>query len=264
MTTRDKTIERVLEAAERRFGLGAIRGPGWVRDRVGAFVDAYVERTGASWEDVAAKLVADRASMNGLIASLRVGETRFLRDSAQWEAIVRHLCEKVPSVLPIHALSAGCSTGEEAYTLAILLSERKRRFQIVGVDRSFEAVQAARRGRYTAEATRELPPPLVERYFDAVDGELCVKESLREGVKFEVRDLTMRWPRGPFHLVLFKNVLLYLAEPTGNQVASRLASTLTPDGFLISAASESVRLSAILDPFRIAQGIVAFRPRIET
>ncbi|MFO0587587.1 MAG: CheR family methyltransferase [Polyangiaceae bacterium] len=264
MTTRDKTIERVLEAAERRFGLGAIRGPGWVRDRVGAFVDAYVERVDVPWEAVAAKLVADRASMNELIASLRVGETRFLRDSAQWEAIVRHLCEKVPSLTPIHALSAGCSTGEEAYTLALLLSERKRRFQIVGVDRSPEAIEAARRGRYAAEAVRELPPPLLERYFDPVDDVLRVKESLRSSVKFEVRDLTMRWPRGPFHLVLFKNVLLYLAEPVGNHVASRLANTLAPDGFLISAASESVRLSAILEPFRIAQGAIAFRPRPET
>lgn len=261
MTTRDKTIDRVLEAAERRFGLGAVRGPGWVRDRVGAFVDAYVERTGAAWADVAAKIAAERAPMNELMASLRVGETRFLRDAAQWEAIVRHLCEKVPAPAPILALSAGCSTGEEAYTLAILLTERKRRCRVVGVDRSFEAIETARRGEYTEEAARELPRPLVDRYFDVREGSLRVADSLRGEVKFEVRDLTMRWPRGPFHVVLFKNVLLYMAEPVGNLVASRLAQTLAPDGFLISAASESVRLSAILDPFRIAPGVVAFRPR---
>jgi chemotaxis protein methyltransferase CheR len=84
---------------------------------------------------------------------------------------------------------------------------------------------------------------------------------LRNSVSFEVRDLTRRCPRGPFHLVLFKNVLLYLAEPTGNRVATRLARTLADKGFLVSAASEVVRLSAILDPLRLSPGVVAFRPR---
>lgn len=264
MTTREKSIDRVLEAAERRFGLGAVHGPQWVRDRVGAFLEAYLERTGGSWDDVAERLVAERAPMNELVASLRVGETRFLRDAQQWGVIVQRVCEDVPATSRVLALSAGCSTGEEAYTLAILLAERKRRFQIVGVDRAFDAIEAARRGVYGAEAVRELPAPLVERYFEPVGPALSVRPALRNSVSFEVRDLTHRCPLGPFNLVLFKNVLLYLAEPMGNRVAARLARTLAPNGFLLSAASEVVRLSAILEPLRLSPGIVAFRPRRDT
>ncbi len=264
MTTREKSIDRVLEAAERRFGLGAVHGPGWVRERVGAFLDAYVERTGAAWSDLADRLVAERAPMNELVASLRVGETRFLRDAQQWAVIVQHVCEQVPMGLPISALSAGCSTGEEAYTLAILLAERKRRFQIIGVDRAFDAIDAARRGTYAAEAVRELPAPLVERYFEPTSAGLAVRTPLRNNVSFEVRDLTQRCPRGPFHIVLFKNVLLYLAEGMGNRVATRLARTLAESGFLVSAASEVVRLSVILDPLRLSPGVVAFRRRPES
>lgn len=263
MTTREKTIDRVLEAAERRFGLGAVHGPQWVRERVGAFLDAYLERTGGSWSDVAERLVAERAPMNELVASLRVGETRFLRDARQWEVIVQHLCEKVPPGVAISALSAGCSTGEEAYTLAILLAERKRRFQIIGVDRAFDAIESARRARYAPEAVRELPPALVDRHFEADGSALVLRAPLRANVTFEARDLTLRCPRGPFHLVLFKNVLLYLAEAMGNRVATRLARTLADNGFLISAASEVVRLSSILDPVRLSPGVVAFRPRRE-
>ncbi len=231
--------------------------------RVGAFLDAFVERTGTPWSEVADRLIQERAPMNELVASLRVGETRFLRDPPQWEVIVQQLCERVPPGVPIAALSAGCSTGEEAYTLAILLSERKRRYRILGVDRSPEAIEAARRGRYSSETVRGLPASLVRAHFDADGAHFTVRDSLREGVSFEVRDLTIRCPKGPFHLVLFKNVLLYLAEGMGTRVATRLGRTLADNGFLISAASEIVRLSASLDPVRLSPGVVAFRPRRE-
>lgn len=263
MTTREREIDRVLEAAQERFGLGTVGGPRWVRDRVGAFLDAQLERNSGVWRGLAEKLVAERSPINELIASLRVGETRFFRDAPQWDVIVQHVCEKVPTSTPISALSAGCSTGEEAYTLAILLAERARRFRVLGVDRSLEAISTARHGRYTPDAVREVPPSLVERYFEQEGSMLTVRAPLRAHVSFESRDLTIRCPAGPFHLILFKNVLLYLAEPMGTHVATRLARGLTDNGILCSAASEVVRLSAILDPIRLSRGVIGFRPRRE-
>lgn len=260
---REKVIDRVLEVAERRFGLRTVGGPRWVRDRVGSFVDAYVEGHGGSWVSVVERMTAERSSMNELVASLRVGETRFLRDTAQWDAIVQHVCALVPASVPINALSAGCSTGEEAYTFAILLAEKARRFQIIGCDRSFEAIAHAQAGKYTAEAVREVPPALVERYFEHEGAGLSVRGPLRAHVDFQVRDLVVRVPRGPFHVILFKNVLLYLAEPMGTHVAMRLARELADNGLLFSAASEAVRLSSILDPRRLGPGVIAFRPRRE-
>lgn len=261
---RERVIDRVLEVAERRFGLRTVSGPRWVRDRVGAFIDAYVERQGGSWVSVVERMTAERASMNELVSSLRVGETRFFRDAAQWEAIVHHVCALVPPSTPINALSAGCSTGEEAFTFAILLAERARRFQVLGCDRSFEAIAVARAGKYTVDALSDVPPALVERYFEHDDEGLRVRSPLRAHVGFEVRDFVVRVPRGPFHVILFKNVLLYLAEPMGTKVATRLAHELAENGLLFSAASEAVRLSAILDPRRLGPGVIAFRPRRET
>ncbi|MEZ4298174.1 MAG: CheR family methyltransferase [Polyangiaceae bacterium] len=261
MTPRDKSIDRVLTSAQRRFGLGNVRGPGWVHDRVGAFLDAYVERAGITWEQVAVRLMDDTPAMNELMASLRVGETRFLRDPPQWNAIVDHLLAKVRPGVPIQALSAGCSTGEEAYTLAILLAERGRRFQITGIDRSPEAIEAARRGRYAYEQARELPRSLRLRHFEDDGAAVTVRAPLRMHVTFEVRDLLLWLPRGRFHVILFKNVLLYLAERTGTRVATRLASALEEGGILVPAASEVVRLSAALEPLRLSPGVIAFQPR---
>ena len=112
MTTRDRAIDRVLQVAEGRFGLGIVSGPQWVRDRVGAFLDAFAERNAIPPEAAAEEMIAQRGPMNELIATLRVGETRFFRDAPQWEAVVRYVCEHVPLGAPITALSAGCSTGE--------------------------------------------------------------------------------------------------------------------------------------------------------
>lgn len=261
MTTRDRAIDRVLQVAEGRFGLGIVSGPQWVRDRVGSFLDAFAERNGIPPEAAAEEMIAQRGPMNELIATLRVGETRFFRDAPQWEAVVRYVCEHVPLGAPINALSAGCSTGEEAYTLAILLGEQGRRFQVLGVDRANDAIVTARAATYPAEALREVPRGLVDRYFEPQGALYTVRAPTRALVSFERRDLATRPPRGPYDLILFKNVLLYLTEPIGTQVALRLGRALSEEGILVSAAAEVVRLSAILDPVRVARGVIAFRPR---
>lgn len=261
MTHRDQAIDFVLEAAEDRFGLGSVRDLPWIRDRVGAFLEGHVDRAGCTWDDVASRVIAESASMNELIGSLRVGETRFFRDPQQFDVVVQHLCATVPLNVPISALSAGCSTGEEAYTLAILLAEKGRKFQIHGVDRSAEAIETARLGRYGYETAREVPRVLRKRHFEDDGALLTVRGPLRACVTFECRDLLMPVPKGPFHVIFFKNVLIYLAEQVGALVAQHLAHELEPGGILVSAASEVVRLSSALEPVRLSRGVVAFRSR---
>ncbi len=261
MASREKAVDRVLRAAEQRFGLGTVDGPQWVRDRVESFLDAFAERMQIPWEAAAEEVVSRREPMNELVATLRVGETRFFRDAAQLEVAVRHACEHVPQAELISVLSAGCSTGEEAYTLAILLQEKGRRFRVVGVDRSEEAIRTARAGLYSAEAVREVPAALLVKHFDQQGAGYAVLPALRTLVSFDQRDLVKRPPRGRFDLIVFKNVLLYLAEPAGTQVAQRLAQSLKENGIFVSAAAEVVRLSAILDACHLARGVIAFRAR---
>jgi chemotaxis protein methyltransferase CheR len=83
---------------------------------------------------------------------------------------------------------------------------------------------------------------------------------VRNSVEFEVCDLVKRVPKGPFHFIFFKNVLLYLTEPAGEQVATRLASELEEGGILIAAASEVLRLNKMgLISHRMAPGVTALR-----
>jgi chemotaxis protein methyltransferase CheR len=259
LTHRDKAIDRVLAAAQKRFGLGTLRDLPWVRDRVAAFLEGCIERKGCSWDDVADLVIADSASMNEVIGSLRVGETRFFRDPQQFDAVVEHICATVPPSASISALSAGCSTGEEAYTLAILLAEKGRKFHVLGIDRAADAIETARQGKYSYETAREVPRALLKRHFEDDGTALTVRTPIRSHVSFEVRDLMVRAPRGPFHVIFFKNVLIYLAEYAGAHVASRLANELAEDGILVSAASEILRLSIDLERVRLPRGVIVFR-----
>lgn len=261
MGHRDIAIDRVLGDAAIRYGLGAVRELPWVRDRAGAFLDEYVHRKGGSWDDVATRVIDDDEAMNELIASLRVGETRFFRDPQQLDAAVQHICATFPLSTQISALSAGCSTGEEAYTLAILLAEKGRRFEVLGIDRSAAAVDVARRGHYGYETAREVPRVLRKRHFEDDGTTLTVRGPIRSHVSFEVHDLLAPLPFGSFHLIVFRNVLIYLAEHVGSRVAHNLADDLLHDGILVSAASEVIRLSSVLEPVRLPRGIVAFHAR---
>ncbi len=258
---RERAVDLALSLAEELFGVGSSGAtPTWVRDRVRRSLEHTAKNSGASIIDVASRLLEDRSAVEEIVASLRVGETRFYRDPAQWEALEQNLDKLYPPDAQLSVLSAGCSTGEEAYTIGMLLTAARRRFKVLGVDRSAAAIAVARDASYPRDVVKDIPPPWVERYCDEDKGRLRVGMLVRNSVEFEVCDLVKRVPKGPFHIIFFKNVLLYLTEPAGGQVATRLASELEGGGVLIAAASEVLRLNKMgLVSHRMAPGVTALR-----
>jgi chemotaxis protein methyltransferase CheR len=254
-----RAVDRTLALAERKFGLGRASGaPGWMRHRVLGVLESQAARHGVSLEAAADRIERDRTAVEELAGALRVGETRFYRDRAQWEAITARV---IPSLPPgeVRALSAGCSTGEEAYTLAMALSLAGRAFRVLGVDRFPEAIAAAREGVYSADSARDLPAEWAARFCEPEGDTIRVGAELAAHVTFEELDLVRRTPRGPFHLIVFKNVLLYLAAPIGEAVVGRLVAELDEGGLLFGASSEVPRLrKAGLRAVRVAPSVSAF------
>lgn len=258
---RERAVDLALNLAEELFGVGSSGAtPAWVRDRIRRYLDVTAKKDGVSIIDVAGRLLDNRSAVEDIVASLRVGETRFYRDPAQWQALEENLDKLFPSDLPLSVLSAGCSTGEEAYTIGMLLTAARRRFKVLGVDRSASAIAVARDATYSLDAAKDMPPTWSERFCDEHRGRLRIGMLVRNTVEFEVCDLVKRVPQGPFHLVFFKNVLLYLTEPAGEQAARRLANELAERGILIAAASEVLRLKSMgLVSHRMAHGVTALR-----
>jgi chemotaxis methyl-accepting protein methylase len=195
-----------------------------------------------------------------LLSSLLVHETFFYRYRAQLDFLAERVLPAMLACSPpvLRLWSAGCASGPEAYTLAMLALHAieqqgaSTRLEVLGTDVAPAALAAAHNAVYPASTVADLPPTLRDRFLeDAGPGTLRVCERVMRFVRFRVHNLCERPPSGPFHLVSCRNVLMYLHEDAARRAAASLVSTLAPDGLLAVGHGESLRsLDHLLVPDR--------------
>jgi chemotaxis protein methyltransferase CheR len=192
---------------------------------------------------------------------LRVGETCFYRDPPQWDALRAHVFPHLARRRHLMGISVGCSTGEEAWTLAALLAETQGvNWRVVGFDRSGLALESARAGRYPLASVRHLPRDWREHHLQDESDVCVVKGELRSRTAFVQGDLAQGLPRGAWELMVCKNVLLYFGELAQVRAAECLAASLAPGGYLMVARSEvPILRQTSLIPVEISPGITVFR-----
>jgi hypothetical protein len=162
------------------------------------------------------------------------------------ERVLPALLASSPPVLRLW--SAGCASGPEAYTLAMLAVDAieqqgaSTRLEVLGTDVAPAALAAAHHAVYPVSTVADLPSTLRDRFLeDAGPGALRVCERVTRFVRFRVHNLCDRPPSGPFHLVSCRNVLMYLHEDAARRAVASLASTLASDGLLAVGHGESLR-----------------------
>jgi chemotaxis protein methyltransferase CheR len=204
-------------------------------------------------EEYVARATGDAEELARLVELLRVGETRFFRHQAQLEALRERV---LPSLRPpVAAWSAGCASGEEAWTLAMMLAERGLPFSLWATDLSPTALRRAREGRYaTARVEAEVPAALVQRYFRRIGDDCVLNDRLRREVRFDAHNLLAAAP-GEFDLILCRNVLIYFDEARRAEAVARLTRALKPGGWLLVGYSETLRDAAELT----AEGHAVYR-----
>jgi chemotaxis protein methyltransferase CheR len=217
---------------------------------------------------------AGRPALEAFVGDLTIGETHFFRNQPQFRALERQilpeLIERRRDSRRLRVWSAACSTGEEPYSLAILLErllpDRARwDVRILATDINPAALDRARRGRYGAWSFREVPDDVVTAYFVRHGTTLEVARRIREAVSFAYLNLAGdRWPSAATHtedldLVLCRNVLIYFGDDLRHQVAARLHGALADGGWLLVAPAELSQ--AVFRHFAIVNlnGAVAYR-----
>jgi chemotaxis protein methyltransferase CheR len=194
-----------------------------------------------------------RGLVDRLIDEVTVHETTFARDRDQldsipWHGLLRSARAAGSDVIRIW--SAGCATGEEPYTLALLATEAfapaPPPVDVLGTDISRGAIAAATAGRYRERAVRALDAPVRRRYLEHQgDGTYLVGQRLRELVRFRRHNL-VRDPVPPpgeagFDIITCRNVLIYFEAPVAERVLQRLDSSLRPDGRLLLGVADALR-----------------------
>ena len=186
-----------------------------------------------------------------VVEALLNNETYFFRDRSPFDLLARHalpeLAKKRHSSRRIRIWSAGCSTGQEVYSLAMLFAEDPAKWRgwtidLLGTDVSSAVVDRARSGLYTQfEVQRGLGINQTIRWFEECEDGWRAIEDLRRGIRFQVHNLLEAPPHpGGFDIVLCRNVLLYLTGDKRRMAFDRLASAMAPDGWLMLGAGETV------------------------
>lgn len=186
-----------------------------------------------------------------VVEALLNNETYFFRDKPTFDQlpqdILPELARRRADVKRLSIWSAGCSTGQEVYSLAMLFAEQKERWagwsiELIGTDVSQRAITAARSGLYSQfEVQRGLGVTQMLRHFDETPGGWQIREEARRMVHFRQHNVLGPPPgRHPFDLVLCRNVLLYFDRATRTAAFDRLASALASDGLLMLGAGETV------------------------
>ncbi len=188
-----------------------------------------------------------------LVDAITTNETLFFRDFATFEALRK---EVIPALLKklagqkLRVWSAAASSGQEAYSLAMLLLELNvpaSQVEILATDISDEILQKARAGKYVQfEVNRGLPAPYLSKYFDRSGLEWQVKPSVRQMVTFTQADLRRLPPQAhKVHLLLCRNVLIYFDHDTKQKILRNLCSSLSDQGMLVLGCAETLINSSV-------------------
>ncbi|PTL80706.1 chemotaxis protein CheR [Vitiosangium sp. GDMCC 1.1324] len=226
----------------------------------GSGVERYLEQLASTSSQAEWKALAER---------LTVGETYFLRHPTQLETLVEQVLPSFMRQTPnIRVLCAGCSTGEEPYSIALLARERGRvdvsRLRILGVDVNPRAISHARRACYSPWSLRAMPLAMREQWFQRTPEGFALRPQVRDQVIFEERNLLEEapafWAPGSFHAILCRNVVLYFPPEVIRKIIARMAQALVPGGYLFLGPSETLR--GISEDFELLRGGDAFYYRL--
>lgn len=203
----------------------------------------------------------DRPLADEVVDALLNQETSFFRDAPIFDLVVEAVAAAERRGHRARIWCAGCATGQEPQSLAMLFAERAEAGapmpEILATDVSDLALARARAGRYTQfEIQRGLPIRQLMRWFDGEGGEWTIKPDLARRVMFRQHNLVAdRAPAGAFDVILCRNVLLYLSPETKQAVFRTFADALRPDGLLVLGAGETViGQTQLFQPSRTLRG----------
>ena len=199
----------------------------------------------------AVRTARNEALVRDITEAMTTNESFFFRDTKPFDqfrdVVLPQLLETRKGARTIRIWSAACSSGQEPYSLAMILKECEAklqglRFEIIATDLSNEILAKAKEGLYSQfEVQRGLPINLLVKYFKQDGDRWRISDTIRQMVKYETFNLLESPSRfGKFDVVFCRNVLIYFDQPTKSKILDGIAGVLPPDGFLYLGGAETV------------------------
>jgi two-component system CheB/CheR fusion protein len=207
-----------------------------------------------------------------LFDTILINVTGFFRDPAAWQFVseetVPQLLEAIDDSDPIRVWCAGCASGEETYTMAMVLAEAlgdeayQRRVKLYATELDEDALNQARQATYAAKQVEAVPPKLLERYFERNDGRYTIGKDMRRTVIFGRNDLTQDAPISRIDVLTCRNTLMYFNAETQARILRRFHFALNPWGYLFLGKSEMlITHSDVFRPVNMRRRVFAKVPK---
>lgn len=250
MESIDKNIQDIVDYIENDtgFSLNDRR-----REKLSLLIRRRITETGMAPEDYLSYIQSVKGSIElyRLVSILTVGETYFFRNDDHWQALKEYVLPEIRSrngSTSLKIWSAGCSTGEEAYSIAISLWEnfyyhQNLKPKIFATDINQTSLEIAIKGYYSRNSFRNVDQRVIDRYFDFADGRYKIKDYIRRMIHFD--RLSLMTPRGfpafydEFSVIFCRNVLMYFKPLYYTEICKKLADSLTNGGFLFLGHAET-------------------------
>ncbi len=190
-------------------------------------------------------LKSDKKELLHFVDIIAIKETYFFRIPYHFEFLKKIA---IPSLLKSNSIiriwSAGCSTGEEPYSIAIVINEEfgmlKHKFELLATDISQSAIEKARKGEYNEKSVRHVPAQILKKYFLKEDDKYLLKEEIKKMVKFYIHNLLEPMHFTIFDIIFCRNVLIYFDDGLREKVIQLLFSKLAQGGYLFLGTCETL------------------------
>jgi len=267
----DPEFEALLQYLKRNRGFDFT---GYKRPSLMRLMRKRIQRIGVeNYNEYLDYLQVHPGELNELFDSLLLNVTTFFRDAAAWEILNQEIIPKIlnakPNNEPIRVWSAGCASGEEAYTIAILLAEAlgveafKNRVKIYATDLDEDALNQGRQAVYSPRISQDIAEELVQKYFETSGSNYVFRTELRRCVIFGRHDLVHDAPISRLDLLVCRNTLMYFNADTQARILTRFHFALNDTGFLFVGKAEMLLTHAdLFTPANLKYRIFSNIPKV--
>lgn len=206
-------------------------------------IDSLMQRHGINdYQKYYDILRSNQERLSEFVDRLTINVSEFFRNAVRWKVLEERILPKLfETKQSLSIWSAACSTGEEPYTLTIILAEKGwlNRTTIVATDIDERALEQAQQAVYDARAVKEVPQRLLDKYFHLHNGKYVFDGQLKQHVKFHKHDL-LRDPYPASDLIICRNVMIYFTEEAKDRIYRKFNEALSPGGVLFVGSTEQI------------------------
>lgn len=207
-------------------------------------IDAFIKKHGCNqYEEFIRLISSNKELLDSFLSYITINVSEFYRNPTQWQVLEQDILPQFIALRrTIRIWSAACSTGDEPYSLAMLLSKYMplNRVEILATDLDKEVLEKAEQGEYIERHLTNLPEEFKEKFFKESEGTYKITNDIKKSITFKQHNLLRDPYPKEIDMIVCRNVLIYFTEESKSQIYKQFSKSLTPDGVLFVGSTEQI------------------------